>query len=75
MVNIAVALPINEQYREMIKSIDPQVKLWEIYELARRDYKGDNKARIELDAILDQIEVLYGRYLPLNLLTRAPKLS
>lgn len=74
-VNILLANPLGGESCQAIKTISPDIRLIDITDLARRDYRGEPEAKQQLDAVLAEADVVYGGRLPVNLLARAPKLK
>jgi len=75
MLNIGISYPTNEDSRKMIEDISPDIKLFDLLDLSRRDHKGDAFAKKELDAILAKVDILFGFRLPDNYIARSPNLK
>lgn len=76
VVNILVSTPIiDEKNFNKIAAVSPRIKVRDIWELSRADFKGDSSAKDELDTALADAEIVYGLRLPRDLITRAPKLK
>jgi phosphoglycerate dehydrogenase-like enzyme len=75
MVNVTIAVHIEEESMKRIKAVSPQIKVVDVADLNRRDFKGEPQAKSEFDAILAETEVLYTWKPPNNLLARSPKLK
>jgi len=73
-VNILVSTPIEENIHK-ISAISPRIKIRDIWNLSRADFKGDSSATDELDSVLADAEIVYGLRLPRDLIARAPKLK
>jgi D-2-hydroxyacid dehydrogenase (NADP+) len=74
-VNILVAADIGEECLRQITAVSPRVKVHDIFELSRLDYRGDPAAQKQLDALLAEAEVIFAFRLPRDLLARAPGLK
>ena len=74
-VNILVSTPIGEEYLDQIRTVSQRIKVRDIWELSRADFRGDSSAKDELEAILADAEIVYGLRLPRDLIARAPKLE
>ena len=75
-INILVSTPIiDEENLNKIAAISPRVKVQNIWDLSRADFKGDSAAKDELDIALADAEIVYGLRLPRELITRAPRLK
>jgi D-2-hydroxyacid dehydrogenase (NADP+) len=74
-VNILVAADIGEECLHQIAAVSSRVKVQDIFELSRLDYRGDPAARKQLDALLAGAEVIFAFRLPRDLLARAPNLK
>jgi phosphoglycerate dehydrogenase-like enzyme len=74
-VNILVIAPIGEECLKQITAISPRVKVYDVFELSRADYRGDPAAQEQFDALLADAEVIFAFRLPRDVLARAPKLK
>jgi phosphoglycerate dehydrogenase-like enzyme len=74
-VNVLVSTPIGEELLNRIAAISPRVKVQDIWELSRADFRGDSSAKDELDIVLADAEIVYGIRLPRDLIARAPELK
>jgi len=74
-VNVLVATPIDEELLKRIATVSPRVKLQNVWDLSRADFRGDSSAKDELDIALADAEIVYGIRLPRDLISRAPKLK
>ncbi|MDP2919385.1 MAG: D-2-hydroxyacid dehydrogenase [Dehalococcoidia bacterium] len=74
-INVITVTPLSEDVRRAMQAVSPAVKVQDITDLTRREYKGDEQAKKEVDAVLAEAEVLYGGRFPVNLLARAPSLK
>jgi phosphoglycerate dehydrogenase-like enzyme len=74
-VNILVFTPIGDENLNMIAAISPRIKARDIWDLSRAEYRGDSAAKDELDTALSNAEIVYGLWLPRDLIARAPKLK
>ena len=74
-VNILVSTAIDEENLNKIAAVNPRIKVRDIWDLSRADFKGDSAAKDELDTVLAGAEIVYGLRLPRELITRAPKLK
>ena len=74
-VNILVSSPTDEEILNRIAAVSPRVKIQNVWDLSRADYRGDSSARDELDSVLADVEIVYGIRLPRDLVNRAPKLK
>jgi len=63
-----------DKLREII-AVNPKIKLSEASALVAAEREGDFTSKEKLDALLAEAEVVYGTKLPLNLISRAPKLK
>jgi len=67
-VNVLVATPIDEELLKRIATVSPRVKLQNVWDLSRADFRGDSSAKDELDIALADAEIVYGIRLPRDLL-------
>jgi phosphoglycerate dehydrogenase-like enzyme len=75
-VNVLVSTPIiDAENLNRIVPISPTIKVRDIWNLSRADFKGDSSATDALDTVLADAEIVYGLRLPRNLIARAPKLK
>ena len=74
-VNILVTTTIGEECLRLISATSPRVKLQDVTDLSRAEYRGDPAAKEQLNALLAEAEVIYGGRLPKNVIARAPKLK
>ena len=70
------ALPhADEETMRRIAGVSPKIKVADGSAQAQAEFRGDTKAREELNALLADAEVIYGLFVPPNILERAPKLK
>lgn len=74
-VNILVSTPIGEENLNHITAVSQRIKVQDIWDLSRADYKSDSSAKDKLDIELADAEIVYGLRLPRDLIVRAPKLK
>jgi phosphoglycerate dehydrogenase-like enzyme len=74
-ISVLVSTPIDEELLNRIAAISPRVKVQNIWDLSRADFRGDSSAKDKLDIALADVEVVYGIRLPRELIARAPKLK
>lgn len=74
-VNVIVSTPIDEELLDRITSVSPRVRVQNVWDLSRADFRGDSSAKDELDIALADAEIVYGIRLPQDLIIRAPKLK
>ncbi len=74
-VNILVSTPIGEENLNQITAVSQRIKVQDIWDLSRADYKSDSSAKDKLDIELADAEIVYGLRLPRDLIVRAPKLK
>jgi len=74
-VNILVSSPTDEEILNRIATVSPRVKIQNVWDLSRADFRGDSSARDKLDSALADAEIVYGIRLPRDLISRAPKLK
>jgi phosphoglycerate dehydrogenase-like enzyme len=67
--------PLDPHLIDIIESVTPGIKVWDIADLVQAESKGDASAGRKLDAILAETEVIYGFPGPARLLSRAPRLK
>ncbi|MFC1933672.1 D-2-hydroxyacid dehydrogenase [Chloroflexota bacterium] len=60
---------------QQITSVSPRIKLTNASDLFRAERRGDSTAKEKLDALLAEVDVVFGRRFPQNIITRAPKLK
>ena len=65
---------IDEEGREWIVGVRPNVNFTDTSDIAQAAQDGDATAKSKLDALLAEVEVIFGR-LPENFTARAPKLK
>jgi phosphoglycerate dehydrogenase-like enzyme len=65
----------DEELIRMIRSVSPKIKVTDASQLLFAEMQGDNSKKEELDALLAEIEVLFGFIPPKNIIARAPKLK
>ena len=82
-LNVLVITPIldkslpqpDEECLRQIALVSSRINVVVASELAHAELQGDLAAREKLDALLAESDVIYGLFLPQNLLARAPKLK
>lgn len=82
-INVLVITPafdkslphLDEESMRMIKSVSPRINVEDASALAMAELQGDTSAREKLDPLLAGAEVIYGLFLPQDILTRAPRLK
>ncbi len=74
-VKVLVATPIGSENVRGIAGVSPQVSVVDASDAARSDYRGEPGSKEKLDALLADAEIVYGRLLPKNLISRAPGLK
>ncbi len=82
-LNVLVITPVfdkstpwaDEECLRQITLAGPGINVKDASVLADAELRGDSTAREKLDALLAEADVIYGLFLPQNLLTRAPKLK
>jgi phosphoglycerate dehydrogenase-like enzyme len=74
IVNVLVAVEIDDECRRQIAGVSQQVRLTDVYQLCSAEQEGDANAKQKLDALLAEAEVIFGGRLPQGYLSRAPKL-
>jgi len=67
-------MPISTECRQQIIAISPRIKLQDVSDLVSAEQRGDSAAKEQLDALLAEVEVIYGSMPPRNLFSRAPRL-
>ncbi len=73
-VSIVVSSKFEEECLRSISAVSPRVELVNAAGLVRAAHMGDQAAEAQLDTVLAGAEVVYGLYMPRNLLHRAPNL-
>jgi D-2-hydroxyacid dehydrogenase (NADP+) len=67
--------PLSTELTHVINGVSPRIKFWDVAELVFAERKGDISASKKLDAILANMEIMFG-FPPIpRLITRAPKLK
>ncbi len=74
-VNVLVTRAIGDECLRQISAISPRIKLTDVSDLVRAEQSGDITSKEKLDALLAEAEVIFGRRLPQNVITRASKLK
>lgn len=74
-VNVVVTTGIGDECLRQITSVSPKVKVRDGSDLARAEARGESTSKEQVDAMLAEAEVLFGRRLPQNIIARAPKLK
>ena len=81
-VNVLVTSYVGEENNRSIANLSPRVQLKDASALVRAEMNGDSSSKEQLDALLAEAEVIYGCWshlpgsdIPLNLITRAPRLK
>ncbi len=64
----------DEELMKRIRSVSSKIKITDASQLLFAEIQGDNSKKEELDALLDEAEVLFGFIPPKNIITRAPHL-
>lgn len=66
---------IDEECLKRITSVSPKIKLTDVSDLFRAEQSGDFTSKEKFDALLAEVEVIFGLRLPRDVITRAPKLK
>ncbi|MFH0768501.1 MAG: D-2-hydroxyacid dehydrogenase [Chloroflexota bacterium] len=74
-VNVLVTSVIGDECIKQIASVSPRIKLTDVSGLFRAEQSGDSVAKERLDALLAEVEVIFGQRLPQNVIARAPRLK
>lgn len=74
-INLVITSELDEEYKQKINEISPEIKLTDASDLNLAEQDGDLMAKEELDTILSQAEIVYGLRLPQNIISRAPVLK
>ena len=81
-VNVLVTSYVGEENNRSIADLSPRVNLKDASALVRAEMSGDSSSKERLDSLLAAAEVIYGCWshhpgsdLPLNIITRAPRLK
>jgi phosphoglycerate dehydrogenase-like enzyme len=74
-VNVLVTSAIGDECLQQITSVNPRIKLSSVSALLRAEQGGDLAAKEKLDALLAEVEVVYGLRFSQNIIARAPKLK
>jgi D-2-hydroxyacid dehydrogenase (NADP+) len=74
-VNVLITTAINEENLKQIQAVSSRIRLADVSELAQSEKKGVAAAKKKLDALLADVEIIYGFRLPENFIIRAPKLK
>lgn len=74
-INVLVTSAVGDECMQQIASIGPKIKLTSVSSLLRAELAGDLVAKEKLDALLAEVEVVYGLRFPPNIVTRAPRLK
>ncbi len=67
--------PIDDECRQQITSVSPRIKLTDVSDLFGAEQSGELASKEKLDVLLAEAEVIFGRRLPRNIITRAPRLK
>ena len=65
----------NEEIVSQIAGVSPKLIVKDGSTLAAAEFRGDSSDRDKLDTLLAEAEVLYGLFLPKDLLSRTPRLK
>ena len=65
----------NEEIIRQISSISPKIKVKDGSILATAEFRGESDGKEKFNALLAEAEVLYGLFLPQDLLSRTPRLK
>ena len=74
-VNVLVTSDAGDECLQQITAVSPKIKLMDVSDLFRAEWRGDLASKEKLDALLATAEVIFGRRLPRNVITRAPTLK
>lgn len=79
-VNVLVSIPISEtslrgDWLSQIAATSLKIKARDVSSLVSAEARGNLSSKEQLDALLAEAEVIYGRKFPKNLIARAPKLK
>ncbi len=74
-VNVLVTSRMEDECLRQIVSVSPKVKLTDVSDLSRAEYRGDSASKEKLDDLLAEAEVIFGARLPQSVIARAPKLK
>jgi len=82
-LNVLVIVPsfdrtvphVDEEILQRIAEVSPRINVRDGSALAHAEFHGDTTAREELNTMLAEAEVVYGLFLPKDLLSRSPKLK
>jgi phosphoglycerate dehydrogenase-like enzyme len=69
------SLPIHEEIIGQISSVSNKIKAKDGSILAAAEFRGESDNKDKLNALLAEAEVLYGLFLPKDLLSRTPRLK
>jgi D-2-hydroxyacid dehydrogenase (NADP+) len=73
-VNVVVTDALrNEGCLELIQKVSPRIKLVDASKVVAAEKKGDKASQKKLDSILAEAEVVFGFWLPENIINRIPK--
>ena len=65
----------NKETLHQISLVSPQINVSDASSLAAAEFRGDNSGKDKLDALLAEVDIIYGLIPPKNLLARAPRLK
>jgi D-2-hydroxyacid dehydrogenase (NADP+) len=74
-VKVSLVVSISTELKQLIESVSPRVKLLDVVELNRADYRGDPIAKKKMDVILADTEIILGQISTNGLIARAPELK
>jgi len=74
-VNVLVTSSIGDECLRQIKMVSPKVKLVDASHLARAEQAGNFTSKDEFDALLAEVEIVYGFRFPKDFIARTPKLK
>ncbi len=74
-VKVLVTTVIGDELLQQIRDVSPRIQVSDASKLVHGEEKGDLSGKAELDALLAEAEVIYGLWLPKNVVARAPKLK
>jgi D-2-hydroxyacid dehydrogenase (NADP+) len=65
----------DQETLRQIRRVSPRIKVSDASSLVAAELRGDNSRQKELDALLSEVDVIYGLIPPKDLLMRAPRLK
>ncbi len=74
-VNVLVTSVIGDECLQQIAEVRSKIKLTDASGLLRAENRGDSASKEKLDALLSEVEVIFGLWLPQNVTSRAPNLK